>query len=84
LVRIKLPAELMRYVVMKGTITLDGVSLTVAELGAAEVTVSLIPETLRLTTLGEKQPGSLVNVEVDIMAKHIERLLEAHKSETGV
>jgi riboflavin synthase len=84
LVRIKLPAELMRYVVMKGSITLDGVSLTVAELGAAEVTVSLIPETLRLTTLGEKQPGSLVNVEVDIMAKHIERLLEAHKSETGV
>jgi riboflavin synthase len=79
-VRIAVPAELMKYVVLKGSITLDGVSLTVNEVGdGAEpfVAVSLIPETLALTTFGSKQPGDLVNVEADVMAKHIERLLAA-------
>jgi len=64
-------------VVLKGSITLDGISLTVNEVGDDFVGLSLIPETLRLTTLGSKQPGSPVNVEVDVMAKHIERLLQA-------
>ena len=84
-VRIAIQTELMKYVVLKGSITLDGVSLTVNEVGdgtagdknGSYVGVSLIPETLALTTFGVKQPGDLVNVEADVMAKHIERLLEA-------
>ncbi|MEN9747641.1 MAG: hypothetical protein RLZZ603_333, partial [Actinomycetota bacterium] len=76
-VRVRVPAELMKYVVLKGSITIDGVSLTINEVGADFVGLSLIPETLRLTTLGSKQAGDLVNVEADVMAKHIERLLEA-------
>lgn len=76
-VRIQIPVELSKYVVLKGSITIDGVSLTVNELSDDFVGVSLIPETLRLTTLGSKRVGDKVNIEVDIMAKHIERLLEA-------
>jgi len=76
-VRVSIPADLMKYVVLKGSITIDGVSLTVNEVGADFVGLSLIPETLRLTTLGSKQAGESVNVEADVMAKHIERLLEA-------
>lgn len=77
--RVELPAELMKYVVHKGSIAIDGVSLTVNEVNARQVGFSLIPETLASTTLGIKQVGDSVNVEVDIMAKHIERLLEARK-----
>jgi riboflavin synthase len=76
-VRVRIPADLMKYVVLKGSITLDGISLTVNEVGDDFVGLSLIPETLRLTTLGSKQPGDKINVEADVMAKHIERLLEA-------
>lgn len=75
--RVEIPAELMKYVVLKGSITIDGVSLTVNEVGENWVGLSLIPETLRLTTLGTKAVGSVVNIEADVMAKHIERLLEA-------
>jgi riboflavin synthase len=76
-VRVRIPADLMKYVVLKGSITIDGISLTVNEVGEDFVGLSLIPETLRLTTLGTKQPGDAVNVEADVMAKHIERLIEA-------
>jgi riboflavin synthase len=76
-VRVRIPVELMKYVVLKGSITIDGVSLTVNEVGDDFVGLSLIPETLSLTTLGSKQAGDKVNVEADVMAKHIERLLEA-------
>jgi len=76
-VRVRIPADLMKYVVLKGSITIDGVSLTINEVGEDFVGLSLIPETLRLTTLGTKQPGDQVNVEADVMAKHIERLIEA-------
>lgn len=81
LVRVRLPAELSRYVATKGSIALDGVSLTVADLadrpdGDAVVTVSLIPETLARTTLGRRGPGEVVNVEVDVLAKYLERQLE--------
>jgi riboflavin synthase len=79
-VRISVPKELMKYVVLKGSITLDGISLTVNELGDDWVGLSLIPETLSVTTLGSKQPGSKVNVEVDVMAKHIERLIETRNN----
>ncbi|MEY4262757.1 MAG: hypothetical protein RLY88_465 [Actinomycetota bacterium] len=75
-VRVAIPANLMKYVVLKGSITIDGISLTVNELGENWIGLSLIPETLKVTTLGSKKPGDKVNVEVDVMAKHIERLIE--------
>lgn len=77
-VRIKMPHDLMKYVVMKGSITFDGISLTVNEIDGDVIGLSLIPETLTVTTLGYKKPGDKVNVEADILAKHIERLME-HK-----
>ncbi|HZF91320.1 riboflavin synthase [Streptomyces sp.] len=75
IVKISLPADLARYVVEKGSITVDGISLTVVEAGPDCFTVSLIPTTLALTTLGIKQPGDPVNLEVDVIAKYVERLL---------
>ena len=72
---ITLPAELARYVVEKGSITVDGVSLTVVSVGDDRFTVSLIPTTLAITTLGSKEPGDPVNLEVDVIAKYVERLL---------
>ncbi len=75
-VRIGLPADLARYVVVKGSITVDGVSLTVSALGPDFFEVSLIPTTLALTTLGAKRPGDPVNLEVDVIAKYVERLLQ--------
>jgi riboflavin synthase len=75
--RVSIPADLMKYIVLKGSITIDGVSLTVNEIGDDFIGLSLIPETLALTTLGSKKVGAKVNVEADVMAKHIERLLEA-------
>ncbi|MCX4999454.1 riboflavin synthase [Streptomyces longwoodensis] len=77
IVEISLPAHLSRYVVEKGSITVDGISLTVVEAGTDRFTVSLIPTTLALTTLGRKQPGDPVNLEVDVVAKYVERLLAA-------
>ncbi|SCE68348.1 riboflavin synthase alpha chain [Micromonospora coriariae] len=76
-VRFRLPAALARYVVEKGSITIDGVSLTVAEVGADQFSVGLIPTTLKLTTLGAKGVGDPVNLEVDVLAKYVERLLGA-------
>ncbi|MEU6680593.1 riboflavin synthase [Streptomyces sp. NPDC046925] len=75
IVKISLPADLSRYVVEKGSITVDGVSLTVVDAGPDYFTISLIPTTLALTTLGIKQPGDPVNLEVDIIAKYVERML---------
>jgi riboflavin synthase len=72
-----LPGALSSYVVEKGSITLDGVSLTVAAIAGDSVTVSLIPETLRRTTLGSRAVGDQLNVEVDILAKYVEKLLSA-------
>ncbi|WP_332759021.1 riboflavin synthase [Streptomyces sp. MT206] len=77
LVKVALPAHLARYVVEKGSITVDGVSLTVVEAAADHFTISLIPTTLALTTLGIKRPGDPVNLEVDVLAKYVERLLAA-------
>lgn len=75
LVRFSLPAQLSRYLVEKGSITVDGVSLTVVDAGGDFFTVSLIPATLAHTTLGRKQLGDPVNLEVDVLAKYVERLL---------
>jgi riboflavin synthase len=74
-VRMDLPAGLARYVVHKGSITVDGVSLTVSAIGDDWFEVSLIPETLKRTTLGLKQPGAEINLEVDVIAKYTEKLL---------
>jgi riboflavin synthase len=73
-VRISLPADLARYVVFKGSIAVDGISLTVSAVGADWFEVSLIPETLKRTTLGARQPGDEVNLEVDVIAKYVEKL----------
>jgi riboflavin synthase len=73
--RIAVPAELSRYVAKKGSIAVDGVSLTVSDLGEDWFEVSLIPETIARTTLGESKVDDVVNLEVDVIAKYVERLL---------
>ncbi|MFD3525456.1 riboflavin synthase [Streptomyces sp. NPDC058653] len=83
IVKISLPAGLTRYVVEKGSITVDGVSLTVVDAGPDYFTVSLIPTTLALTTLGIKEPGDPVNLEVDVIAKYVERLMTSGAHEAG-
>ncbi|MFI1940496.1 riboflavin synthase [Streptomyces purpureus] len=82
IVKISLPAQLSRYVVEKGSITVDGISLTVVDAAADHFTVSLIPTTLALTTLGIKQSGDTVNLEVDVIAKYVERLLGPNAQES--
>jgi riboflavin synthase len=74
-VTIEAPAELLRYVVEKGSIAVDGVSLTVSALGEDGFSVSLIPETLERTNLGAAGPGQTVNLEVDVLAKYVEKLV---------
>jgi riboflavin synthase len=76
-VRFDLDPQLLRYVVEKGSIALDGVSLTVIEIGDSWFTVSLIPESLERTNLGAAGPGTNVNVEVDVLAKYVERLISS-------
>ena len=75
-VRFSMPPELSRYVAEKGSIAVDGVSLTVTAIGDDWFEVGLIPETLRATTLGAKQPGDPVNLEVDVLAKYVARLAD--------
>ena len=74
-VRVSLPADLAKYVVHKGSVTVDGISLTVSAISDRWFEVSLIPETLKRTTLGFKQPGDAVNLEVDVIAKYVEKQL---------
>jgi riboflavin synthase len=74
-VAIEVPADLRRYVAERGSVTVDGVSLTVAALTGDGFEVSLIPETLERTTLGEAKPGRLVNLEMDVVARYAERLM---------
>jgi riboflavin synthase len=80
--RVIVPESLLRYVVEKGSITLDGISLTVAALddAAATVDVAVIPHTLAVTTLGSKAPADPVNIEVDVLAKHVERIITGRQS----
>jgi riboflavin synthase len=78
LTRFGLPARLAKYVVEKGSVAVDGVSLTVVEAGDDHFSVALIPTTLSLTTLGEREAGDLVNLEVDVLAKYVERLAGPH------
>jgi riboflavin synthase len=78
LTRFALPSHLARYVVEKGSIAVDGISLTVASVTNDEFTVALIPTTLDLTTLGRAEAGDLVNLEVDVVAKYVEKLATPH------
>jgi len=74
-VTVAAPAEVLRYVVEKGSIAVNGVSLTVSAIGEESFEVSLIPETLERTTLGASEPGTQVNLEVDVLAKYVEKLV---------
>ena len=74
--RVRIPEDLLRYVVEKGSLSVDGVSLTVAAIHDDGVSIALIPHTLEVTTLGSARPGDPVNLEVDIIAKYVERLME--------
>ena len=78
LIRIGMPAGLARYVVEKGSITVDGVSLTVIDAGPGEFSVGLIPTTRELTTLGVCGPGEPVNLEVDVIAKYVDRMVSGY------
>src|SRR5689334_5085668 len=73
--RIRVPAELDRFLVFKGSIAIDGISLTIAALESDVLSVTIIPHTFRNTTLGGYQPGARVNLECDVLAKHVEKLL---------
>ena len=79
-VEISMPTSLAKYVVHKGSITVDGVSLTVVAATEDRFTVSLIPETLSRTTLGHRRPGDRVNLETDVIARHVEKLVGVHAS----
>ena len=76
--RVRMPPELLRYVVAKGSITVDGCSLTVVDVFDDGFSIAVIPHTAEVTTLGTKGPGDRVNLEVDVMAKYVERLLQGH------
>jgi riboflavin synthase len=76
-VRISLPGRIARYLVEKGSVAVDGISLTVSALSDVWFEVCLIPETLKRTTLGTRQPGEVVNLEVDVIAKYVERMLSS-------
>lgn len=78
---VRVPAELARYLVDKGSITVDGCSLTVVEARPDSFTVAVIPHTAQMTTLGHRRPGDRVNLEVDVIAKYVEKLLAAHAAQ---
>jgi riboflavin synthase len=82
-VRIELPPDLERYVVEKGSIAVDGVSLTVAGVGPGWFAVALVPHTLEVTTLGERRPGDPLQLEVDVVAKYVERLVAPFTDRAG-
>lgn len=77
--RVTVPADLLRYIVHKGSVTVDGVSLTVAAVHADGFSVAVIPHTAEVTTLGRKGPGDPVNIELDVIAKYVDSLLEGHR-----
>jgi len=79
--RVRIPDDLLRYVVHKGSISIDGVSLTVAALHDDGISIALIPHTLTATTLGAARAGDQVHLEVDVIAKYVERLTQAHQGE---
>ena len=81
---VRIPAELDRYMVFKGSIAMDGISLTIAELRGDILAVTVIPHTYRNTTLGTRKPGDLLNIECDMLAKHVEKLLGRVEMKPGL
>jgi len=74
-IRVSAPDDVLRYIVSKGSVAVDGVSLTITQIDDTSFTVSLIPETLERTNLGAARPGTAVNLEVDVLAKYVEKLV---------
>lgn len=82
--KIKASKDILRYIVMKGSITIDGISLTVAKVGSEDFSISAIPFTRQQTTLGVKRIGDLVNIENDCIGKYVERLMQIEKSDSNI
>ena len=81
---LKLPPGLSRYVIEKGSIAIDGISLTVNSVQGDEIQLAIIPHTAQITTMGFRRPGDKVNIEVDLIGKYVERLLAPYKSSSGL
>jgi riboflavin synthase len=84
ILRISVPSELTRYIVAKGSLAIEGVSLTVAAIDGIEVTVAIIPHTSEVTNLRSLNPGNPVNLEVDVVAKYVEKMIGAEKSKSSI
>jgi riboflavin synthase len=82
--RIEIPPELARYVVFKGSLSIEGISLTVADIQGTQVTAAIIPHTVRMTNLKSLQPGDPVNLEVDIIAKYVERMIKGESENSSI
>ncbi len=81
--RVRIPEDLDRYVVFKGSVAIDGISLTVAEIADAIISVTIIPHTYANTTLGFHKPGDRLNLECDVLAKYIEKLMKKPQADPG-
>jgi len=81
---IEIPAELARYVIFKGSLSIEGISLTVAKIEGTRVTVAIIPHTVKMTNLGSLRPGDPVNLEADVIAKYIEKMMRGDSANPGV
>ena len=81
--KVRIPAELIRYCVEKGSIAIDGVRLTIFDVGTDSFTIAIIPHTCEVTTIGRRQPGDKVNIEVDVSAKQIEKLISPYLAKLG-
>jgi riboflavin synthase len=82
--RIEIPLELERYVIFKGSLSIEGISLTVAKIEGTQVTVAIIPHTVEMTNLKSLQPGDLVNLEVDVIAKYVEKMMQGERSSSSI
>jgi len=82
--RIRIPAELARYVIVKGSLSIEGISLTVAKIEGTEVTVAIIPHTAEMTNLRSLNPGDPVNLEVDMIAKYVEKMMKGESANSSV
>jgi riboflavin synthase len=82
--RIEIPPELERYVIFKGSLSIEGISLTVADIQGTQVTAAIIPHTVRMTNLKSLQPGDPVNLEADMIAKYVERMMKGESESSSV
>ena len=82
--RIEIPPEMARYVIFKGSLSIEGISLTVAKIEGSEVTIAIIPHTAKMTNLASLKPGDPVNLEVDMIAKYVEKMMQGESSNTPI